>query len=365
MQDDPWSMFPSFDEALWLEQAKGVESHASNNAGLSLSLRGEKRLSWPVFPDKVTGNDAFPNAWELQQKVDSNPALIQALLHGAEGIRVDNPISLMELLDGVHLEMISVHLGGSFKKEWVQDLIARGADARLKGSWLELSSDEALTARSRVEHMKQVQAVFPLFRSWSCPSVRWLNDGVSGVQVIAKIGSSLNHLMSELDTEKAKVEATQRVVLDWVIGENVLLEIASLRALRLFWNRWTAFHKLPEIVVWINAVNCNYASSPVKYEDHLIPQTAGVYAAVIGGADGITALPHDAEKERGIGSDEGLRWARNVHHIMREESGLHRIYDPMGGSAVVESWTHSILDSAWNSFLLENEGEMGNKANIG
>jgi len=36
---------------------------------------------------------------------------------------------------------------------------------------------------------------------------------------------------------------------------------------------------------------------------------------------------------------------------MREESGLHRVCDPMGGSFVVESWKHAILDQAWKEYV--------------
>ena len=87
MQDDPWSMFASFDEAFWLEQAEGLESKALVVKGLNLPLRGEKREDWPPLPSKAIEGDVFPNAWELQQRVDTNEALLQALEHGVLGDR--------------------------------------------------------------------------------------------------------------------------------------------------------------------------------------------------------------------------------------------------------------------------------------
>ena len=47
---------------------------------------------------------------------------------------------------------------------------------------------------------------------------------------------------------------------------------------------------------------------------------------------------------KGVASSEGKRWARNIQHLMREEAGLHRVFDPMGGSRVVEAWTVSLVD---------------------
>lgn len=360
MQNDPWRMFPSFDESLWLEQAKGVQVNEMNASGLHLPLRGEKRLSWPILPAKCLGQTESFNAWELQQIVDSNGVLIQALMHGAEGIRVIQPTSLLPILEGVHLEMISLHIESSFESSLVEDLKTCGADASLKGSWLLPVSTEGYDPRVQMNHMKQVKSEFPLLRSWSCPSVRWLNDGGNAAQVIARIGRALDGLTSAFQTNGEKVNALKHVELEWSIHENVLFEIACLRAVRFFWSRWCELHDFPEIEVWINAVNAPYAKNPVKDEDHLIPLTAGVYAAVIGGADGVMAVPHDAAQFGGIGSNEGLRWARNVHHIMREESGLHKVADPMGGSDVIESWTHSILDLAWKHYKSPSTGEVEN-----
>ena len=47
---------------------------------------------------------------------------------------------------------------------------------------------------------------------------------------------------------------------------------------------------------------------------------------------------------------DGQRWARNIQHLMREESGLHRVFDPMGGSRVVEAWTGSLVEAAWAQY---------------
>jgi methylmalonyl-CoA mutase len=350
MQDDPWSMFASFDEAFWLEQADGLESKALDVKGLNLPLRGEKREDWPPLPSKAIEGDVFPNAWELQQRVDTNEALLQALEHGVEGIRIAEPFSLRPLLEGVHLDMVSLHLAAHYETSIVQDLQAKGASADLKGSWLDPNSWESDDVAGQVEHMKQVAAVFPRMRSWSCSSGQWINAGAHGPQAMAEMGWSLDRFMLAMESLDQRAQATHCVVLDWVVGEHILVEIACLRALRMFWSRWLEFHQLPDVAVWINARNAPYPKDPSVIEDHLIPQTAGVYAAVMGGADGVEALPHDAVNHHGVGSEEGLRWARNVHHIMREESGLHRVSDPMGGSAVVESWTHAILDQAWKAY---------------
>ncbi len=89
MQNDPWRMFPSFDESLWLEQAKGVQVNEMNASGLHLPLRGEKRSSWPTLPAKYLGQTESLNAWELQQIVDS----IQGLGTSVSSLQSESPSS--------------------------------------------------------------------------------------------------------------------------------------------------------------------------------------------------------------------------------------------------------------------------------
>jgi methylmalonyl-CoA mutase len=345
MQNDPWNMFASFDESRWLEQAKGLEVNPMHAEGWYMPLRGREKMNWPLLPAKALDSQAAPNGWELQQRVDTNAQLLQALLHGVEGLRMGAGGRLKDVLEGVHMEMISLHLVGCYSQAVADDLNLIGADSKLRGSWL--CSGNALEL---LQHMKGVHDVFPALRSWTCPSATWLKNGVGRALVMARIGWALDEFMTSLGVEEMRAHGTRKVVLEWVVGPNVLVEIASLRALRLFWRRWLAFHELPETPVWIDAINGRYPSDPTTVHDHLIPQSSGAYAAVIGGADGIETLPHDTMEDGTIGSDEGLRWARNVQHIMREESGLHRVFDPMGGSSVVESWTHAILEQAWREY---------------
>ena len=346
MQNDPWNMFASFDESLWLEQAKGLEVNPMHAEGWQMPLRGVQRMDWPLLPPKVMGGQKAPNGWELQQRIRGNTLLLQALIHGVEGLRMEASGQLKVMLLGVHLEMISLHLTGGFSETVVQDLKVVGADSKLRGSWLSSGS-----AEEALQHMKDVHEMFPALRSWTCPSADWLESGLGRTTVMARIGWALDGFMTALDLDDMSAHATRKVVLKWVVGANVLVEIASLRALRLFWSRWLAYRELPDTPVWIDAVNAQYPSDPILIQDHLIPQSSGAYAAVIGCADGIETLPHDRMNHEAAGSEEGLRWARNVQHIMREESGLHRVFDPMGGSSVVESWTHAILDQAWKEYI--------------
>src|SRR5690606_12999721 len=54
-----------------------------------------------------------------------------------------------------------------------------------------------------------------------------------------------------------------------------------------------------------------------------------------------------------------IRIARNTHHILQEESSIHLVTDPAGGSYFLESLTKEMIEKAWALFLQgEEEGGM-------
>jgi methylmalonyl-CoA mutase len=144
-------------------------------------------------------------------------------------------------------------------------------------------------------------------------------------------------------------EVLQSAVLQWSVGTEVLVDAAALRALRRLWGQWLGFRGVTEVPVWIDA-----KSNPLRYErwkpeDNLLRCTASGYAAALGAADGVEVMPHDLLTV-GVSSAEAKRWARNVQHLLIEESHLQTTHDPLQGSRVVEALTQQFVDKAWVTF---------------
>jgi methylmalonyl-CoA mutase len=81
---------------------------------------------------------------------------------------------------------------------------------------------------------------------------------------------------------------------------------------------------------------------------NLLRATSAAFGAAAGGADGITILPFDSAV--GAPGDPGRRLARNTQLILQEETGLHRVIDPGGGSWYLEALTESVARAAWARF---------------
>ena len=81
---------------------------------------------------------------------------------------------------------------------------------------------------------------------------------------------------------------------------------------------------------------------------NLVRATTAAFAAAAGGADCITVLPHDVAA--GPPGERGRRLARNISHLLAEESHLAAVIDPAGGSWYVEDRTTRLAEAAWAQF---------------
>ena len=81
---------------------------------------------------------------------------------------------------------------------------------------------------------------------------------------------------------------------------------------------------------------------------NLVRATIAAFAAAAGGADCITVLPHDVAL--GPPGERGRRLARNISHLLADETHLSAVADPSGGSWYVEDRTARLAEAAWERF---------------
>lgn len=131
------------------------------------------------------------------------------------------------------------------------------------------------------------------------------------------------------------------------IGPYFYIEVARLRALRILWrNVLEALdRKGPQLLI-----ETHMAEKFLSDDRHLNMISAGTkaIAAICGGADRIVINPsrqHDEHLSRRI--------SRNVHHILKYESNLHSIPDPVKGSFYLESLLEQMVKGAWGKLTEE------------
>lgn len=287
--------------------------------------------------------------WEIEQSFADAAALGTALGHGIEGVRIpasaQRDPGIARLLDGVHLPMVAIHLDGGGEPGVLLDFmdLAAGSDASaLVGTCSRCAMQPDADAGRLALHVAAWAAVLPRFRTWGCDALPWIEGGMGTVDALAGVVRAAEDALIGL--EKAGIgprAAAERAVVRWAVDTDVLHEVAALRALRLLWDAVLERHGVAGVPLRIEVRPAMRRWTRVRPEDNLLRVVASTYAAVLGCADGIEALPSTA---RSAPPAEGpLRWARNIQHLLREECGMLRYADPVAGSRAVEARTSALI----------------------
>jgi methylmalonyl-CoA mutase len=142
-------------------------------------------------------------------------------------------------------------------------------------------------------------------------------------------------------------EAVAGIELRFSVGTNYFVEIAKLRAARVL---------LAQVLKSFGAksspnVHAQTSRSAMTIYDpnvNMLRATSQAMSAAVAGVDSLCVIPYDTLV--GIPDEFSQRIARNVQVILRDESYIGKVIDPLGGSYFVESLTKDIVESAWSLF---------------
>lgn len=131
--------------------------------------------------------------------------------------------------------------------------------------------------------------------------------------------------------------------------------IAKLRAARRLWARVLELSGSGDVAQRQHVVTSRPMLTRYDSYVNMLRTTVAAFAAGVGGADAVTVLPFDAP----LGEPEafGRRIARNVSHLLIEESHVGKVADPAGGSYAVEKLTDDMAVAAWELFGRLDAGE--------
>ena len=144
-----------------------------------------------------------------------------------------------------------------------------------------------------------------------------------------------------------------------MLDADVFAGVATVRAARRVWDAMLAACDVPDDRRGLR-LQVRTAARMMTRRDpwvNLLRVTAATFAAGVGGADGVIALPFDVEL--GFPNELGRRMARNTQLLLIEESHVGRVLDPGGGSYYVEAHTEELAARAWDLFGdIERRGGM-------
>jgi methylmalonyl-CoA mutase len=200
----------------------------------------------------------------------------------------------------------------------------------------------------------------PRFNPISISGYHMQEAGATSVQELAyTLADGIEYIRAALATGLNIDEFAPRLSFFFGIGMNFFMEIAKLRAARLFWSELVEQNFKPQDPRSLMLrTHCQTSGVSLASKDpytNIIRTTLEALAAVLGGTQSLHTNSFD--EALALPTDFSARIARNTQLVLREEVGVTKVIDPLGGSYYVECLTASIVAEARK--LVAEVEEMG------
>jgi methylmalonyl-CoA mutase len=342
--DKLFAAFPPATRAQW-EAVIKKELKDKDPSILQVAVAGRLLAPFHMAEDDVPrserrrGIKRAANTWRSTVAIDAsaahaNKVALEALTGGADALEfLGRPADLRALLKDVWVGAIDLAIDGD--AAMLRDLLALHQDQRTPEA--EVSLCLGLPHDADVRDLKAVVAKYPRVRLFAIADAQ--SEGGDRTRRALEHGEALlRHLLEQGFTID---EACARLQFRLHLSDDLFLEVARLRAFREAWaavvDRFQPEHDCSHHT-WVQAV-VTYPARPGSAHEDLIRGTLQAVSAVIGGCDGLT-IPTPKLPE---GDGLARRVARNIHHLLRDESFLGRVADPVGGSYTVEQLTDVLV----------------------
>ena len=333
-----------------LEDGQSLENLVQTKEGVRIKpyYTTNDRVSKAASP-LPESKDEFGGArhWVNMPKVlvdDAEKANQEALHHlqnGADGILFEiksNRIAVAQLLQKIELPYCSIFFAiRADQQEFITDFRiyaeAKYEQTSIKGGIFWKDSTPISTAAQ--------------FRKWSafksCGTVAQPANDLPET-IYDTLIKAAAHCEALQQHGYSADEAWKSIAFSVALGNHFFLSIVQLRVLRQLWLGFAATKEVAEHV-FIHATSPAWIHPNYQLHGNLIKETYAAMAGILGGCDGLTVEPEDA------GQSMMVRMARNTSSILREESFLSHVADPLAGSYFIDSLTADVAETVWKKII--------------
>ena len=208
----------------------------------------------------------------------------------------------------------------------------------------------------------------PNFYAVTINSSHFKNSGASIVQELAfTLNSAVNYIDKLSEAGLSVNDIIKNIQFSLSVGTDYFMEIAKLKSIRIL---FTEVAKAFEIAnynpgdIQIHCFTSLWSKTIFDPSVNLLRDTTIAMAAVIGGCNSLNIEPYDADFKNP--RPFLRRIARNVSTIIRDESYLDKVVDPVAGSYYIENLIDNQVKNAWEIFQeIESNGGFTNAFNNG
>lgn len=277
--------------------------------------------------------------------VTANAQALDHLQHGADGILFEWPaetsVDLQTLLQ--QIEWPYCALAFRFASPSQAQLLnthissAKYSSDSLNGAWFwnELPDTKFFSSLDCFQSQKNLR-IFGSFISPSTATQEICTALVNGVKIFDSLG------------EKITIrEISNRIAFSLPAENNFLITIAKLKALRLLWYQVVRAYGDTDFTP--DQLHLHVRCEPwlaEKFQPHgnMLAGTTAAMSAIIGGCNALTVFPEEHDNMT------MNRIARNISVVLREESHLDKVADPLAGAYTVDAMINDLAQKAWTLF---------------
>lgn len=189
----------------------------------------------------------------------------------------------------------------------------------------------------------------PKFNPISISGYHMQEAGATCVQELAyTIADGIEYVRAALSTGMEVDDFAPRLSFFFCIGMNLFMEVAKLRAARFLWADLMKQHFSPgkdrSLMLRTHCQTSGVSLTSQSPYNNIVRTTIEALAAILGGTQSLHTNSFD--EALALPTEFSAQIARNTQLILREESGLSKVIDPLAGSYYVESLTSSLVAEA-------------------
>ena len=373
--------------------------HLDTMPGLEPFLRGPRATMYTKRPWTVRQYSGFSTAEESNKFYRENIAAGQMGLSvafdlathrgydsdhsrvtgdvGKAGVAIDSVEDMKLLFDQIPLEKMSVSMTMNGAVIPIMAMFVAAAEEQgvdqslLKGTLQNDILKEFMVRNTYIyppNHSMRIVADIieycshnlPQFNTVSISGYHMLEAGATCTQELAyTLADGLEYVRSAMNKGLDIDDFAPRLSFFFGIGMNFFMEIAKLRAARLLWSEMIQKEFSPKNPKSLMLrTHCQTSGVSLTSQDpynNIVRTTIEAMAAVLGGTQSLHTNSFD--EALALPTPFSAQIARNTQLILREESGLTKVVDPLAGSYYLESLTGSMIDETRK--LIEEVEDLG------
>jgi len=338
---------------------------SDHNSSIDLSLQTSYRNCTYNVGESWQG----ARHWLCMERMESsnqsqlNQLALTALKGGADGVILAPQMKAdwERILAGISLADCNLGIEGPISEIITVNTLLNSSDASHKGFYFIENLHECLG--KKIQNVAELLSENTGFRALVINEPTMQTGSLIELTLLLSQGIFTINTLIEAGIPISTIRKNIQINLQ--IGPYYLWEICRLRCLRILFDQVLLQYDPEQGYSNSLTISVQTSDIPTAFETRdsaqknsnqcLISNTTQAMSAILGGCNILTVLPNQHGFQGEVSSPR--RTARNISHILKEESKLHLVADPVAGSYYLEELTHKIMREVWASLkILEGKG---------